>query len=95
MQYDIYIAYLEIDTPNDSQDQKGKNVRESSMEELTESIVNNYNGYDVFYAYKCYKEQFDDKKNQYFFEKSKRITEIVRETVKIKRLNKGGTICQK
>tara|TARA_R100001086_G_scaffold160332_1_gene86115 strand:- start:1510 stop:1788 length:279 start_codon:yes stop_codon:yes gene_type:complete len=88
MQNPIYMAYVEIDTEYGP---KGHSLKYSTIKELTEEIVERYSNYHIHYAYKCQQpEKFDDQKNQWYFEKSKRITDIIRETVKIKRLNKGG-----
>tara|TARA_R110001592_G_scaffold149918_5_gene375519 strand:+ start:235 stop:492 length:258 start_codon:yes stop_codon:yes gene_type:complete len=76
-----YRAIIEYDMP--SGDTKGKNVVEFSIDELVDTIVKAGDGWTVNHAHKCYPPLKDNK-----YKKVNDITDIIKSTVKITRLNK-------
>ena len=76
-----YRAIIEYDTP--FSDTKGKNVVEFSIDELVDTIVNAGDGWTVNHAHKCYPPLKDGD-----FKRVINVTDVVKSTVDITRLNK-------
>ena len=75
-----YRAIIEHDTSEG--DVKGKEVVEFSIEELVDSIMKAGDGWYINHAHKCFPPYKDGD-----FKKVESVTDIVKSTVQIKRLN--------
>ena len=80
-----YRAIIEYDIP--SGDTKDKNVVEFSIDELVDEIVKAGDRWAVNHAHKCYPPFKDGD-----YKKVVSVTDIVRSTVELKRLNKEELI---
>ncbi len=86
----LYIGFVVADSNDEDFDEKQLKVIEYSQEELGEKIAD-LTGYEIDQAFVGYPPQVINEKTRLIeFKKEVDITDIMRSTVQIKRLNKRG-----
>lgn len=87
-----YRAIIEHDTT--SGDTKGRKIEEFTIDELINKIVKSGDGWYVNHAHRCYPPvKFNKRTEQWDYKKVESITDIVKSTVHIKRLNREEKQC--